>query len=64
MHANEIILHGHREPIVLLHGLYSSALEWQFIAKKFHEAGHTVIVPHLEGYSVGNACKMNKKTDF
>ena len=38
--------------VVLLHGLYSSALELQYVSKRLRAAGIAVYTPHLRGYSV------------
>lgn len=36
--------------MLLLHGLQSSPAELQPIAKRLHQAGYTVHVPHIQGY--------------
>ncbi len=41
-----------RHAVVLLHGLYSSALELQYVSKRLRAAGFAVYTPHLSGYSV------------
>ena len=38
--------------VLLLHGLYSSALELQYVGKRLRAAGFAVYTPNLPGYSV------------
>lgn len=52
MAAGSISLKGGERAVLLLHGLYSNALELHFLARRLHKAGHTVQVPHLPGYSL------------
>lgn len=46
----DILLIGHRPPVLLLHGLRGNPLEIQLLAQRLHRAGHTVSVPYLSGY--------------
>ena len=46
-------LKGGRHGVLLFHGLSSSPLELQFIARGLHRAGFTVKVPVMEGYTYG-----------
>ena len=46
-------LSGGPHGIVLFHGLSSSPLELQFIARGLQRAGHSVYVPVIEGYTNG-----------
>ncbi len=43
-------LKGGEHAVLLLHGLQSSPAELQPIAKRLHQAGYTVHVPHITGY--------------
>lgn len=45
-----ITLQGGEHAVLLLHGLQSSPAELQPIAKRLHQAGYTVHVPHIQGY--------------
>lgn len=45
-----ITLKGGEHAVLLLHGLQSSPAELQPIAKRLHQAGYTVHVPHIPGY--------------
>lgn len=45
-----ITLKGGEHAVLLLHGLQSSPAELQPIAKRLHQAGYTVHVPHIQGY--------------
>lgn len=45
-----ITLKGGEHAVLLLHGLQSSPAELQPIAKRLHQAGYTVHVPHIAGY--------------
>lgn len=45
-----ITLQGGEHAVLLLHGLQSSPAELQPIAKRLHQAGYTVHVPHIRGY--------------
>lgn len=45
-----ITLTGGEDAVLLLHGLQSSPAELQPIAKRLHQAGYTVHVPHIKGY--------------
>jgi carboxylesterase len=45
-----ITLTGGEHAVLLLHGLQSSPAELQPIAKRLHQAGYTVHVPHISGY--------------
>jgi carboxylesterase len=45
-----ITLKGGEHAVLLLHGLQSSPAELQPIAKRLHQAGYTVHVPHIKGY--------------
>jgi carboxylesterase len=38
--------------VVLLHGLYSSSLELQYVGRRLRAAGFAVYTPHIPGYSV------------
>lgn len=49
----ELHLRGGRHGILLFHGLSSSPLELQFIARGLHRADYTVKVPVLPGYTYG-----------
>ncbi len=53
--GRSIHLEGGRHGVLLFHGLSSSPLELQYIARGLHRAGHTVLVPALKGYTVGMA---------
>jgi len=46
-------LRGGPHGILLFHGLNSSPLEMQFVARGLHRAGFTVRVPTLDGYTHG-----------
>lgn len=46
-------LPGGRRGVLLFHGLTSTPLELQFLARGLHRAGHSVRVAVLEGYSHG-----------
>lgn len=46
-------LYGSKHAVLLFHGLSSSPLELQFLARGMHRAGYTVRVPVLEGYTHG-----------
>ncbi len=46
-------LDGGRHGVLLFHGLSSSPLELQFIARGIQRAGYTVRVPVIEGYTYG-----------
>ncbi len=50
-----LTLKGGQHAVLLLHGLYSNAMELQFLARRLQTAGYTVRVPHLSGYSVLSA---------
>ena len=41
---------GGEHAVLLLHGLQSSPAELQPLAKRLHQAGYTVHVPHIKGY--------------
>lgn len=43
-------LKGGEHAVLLLHGLQSSPAELQPLAKRLHQAGYTVHVPHIRGY--------------
>ena len=45
-----ITLAGGDQAVLLLHGLSSSPLEMQYLARSLHHAGFTVHVPHVPGY--------------
>lgn len=45
-----ITLKGGEHAVLLLHGLQSSPAELQPIARRLHQAGYTVHVPHIPGY--------------
>jgi carboxylesterase len=45
-----ITLKGGEHAVLLFHGLQSSPAELQPIAKRLHQAGYTVHVPHIRGY--------------
>jgi carboxylesterase len=49
----ELHLQGGRHGILLFHGLSSSPLELQFLARGLHRAGYTVKVPVMQGYTYG-----------
>lgn len=46
-------LPGGRHGVLLFHGLSSTPLELQFLARGLHRAGHTVRIAVIEGYSHG-----------
>lgn len=46
-------LPGGRSGVLLFHGLSSTPLELQFLARGLHRAGHTVRVAVIDGYSHG-----------
>lgn len=46
-------LPGGRSGVLLFHGLSSTPLELQFLARGLHRAGHTVRVAVIEGYTHG-----------
>lgn len=48
---NAITLESGDHAVLLLHGLQSSPAELQPIAKRLHQAGYTVHVPHITGYA-------------
>jgi carboxylesterase len=50
--AGGLVLEGGARAVFLIHGLYSSALELQYLARRLNEVGYSVYVPHLSGYSV------------
>jgi carboxylesterase len=50
-------LPGGRHGVLLFHGLSSTPLELQFLARGLHRAGHTVRVAVIEGYSHGLPAK-------
>jgi len=45
-----ITLQGGEHAVLLLHGLQSSPAELQPLARRLHQAGYTVHVPHIQGY--------------
>lgn len=45
-----ITLTGGTHAVLLIHGLQSSPVELQPLAKRLHQAGYTVHVPHIRGY--------------
>lgn len=45
-----ITLTGGERAVLLIHGLQSSPAELQPLAKRLHQAGYTVHVPHIRGY--------------
>lgn len=45
-----ITLVGGEHAVLLIHGLQSSPAELQPLAKRLHQAGYTVHVPHIAGY--------------
>lgn len=45
-----ITLIGGEHAVLLIHGLQSSPAELQPLAKRLHQAGYTVHVPHIPGY--------------
>jgi len=45
-----ITLIGGEHAVLLIHGLQSSPAELQPLAKRLHQAGYTVHVPHIAGY--------------
>ncbi len=47
---NPITLKGGEHAVLLLHGLQSSPAELQPLAKRLHQAGYSVHVPHIRGY--------------
>lgn len=53
MKKESILLEGGEHAILLLHGLSSTPLELRYLAKTVHQAGFTVYVPYIEGYSSG-----------
>jgi carboxylesterase len=44
------ILKGGKHAVLLLHGLQGSPTEMQPLARRLHQAGYSVYVPHLVGY--------------
>ena len=48
-----LVLKGGPHGVLLFHGLNSSPLEMQFVARGLHRAGYTVRVPILDGYTHG-----------
>lgn len=46
-------LQGGPQGVLLLHGLSSSPLELQYLARHIHKAGYTVRVPAMAGYTSG-----------
>ena len=50
--AGGLALKGGERAVFLLHGLYSSELELQYLARRLHAAGYSVYVPQLAGYTV------------
>ena len=50
-----LTLEGGQHAVLLLHGLYSNAMELQYLARRVQAAGFTVRVPHLPGYSALSA---------
>jgi carboxylesterase len=52
---NTLHLKGGRQGVLLFHGLSSSPLELQFLARGLQRTGYTVRVPVIEGYSHGLA---------
>lgn len=49
-----LILNGGRHGVLLFHGLSSSPLELQFVARGIQRAGYSVRVPVIEGYTFGH----------
>lgn len=47
---SSVILEGGDEAVLLIHGLSSSPLEMQYLARGLHKTGFTVHVPHVPGY--------------
>jgi carboxylesterase len=52
-HLKPLNLAGGRHGVMLFHGLSSSPLELQFVARGLHRAGYSVRVPVIEGYTYG-----------
>lgn len=52
-HPKPLHLSGGRHGVLLFHGLSSSPLELQFVARGLQRAGYTVRVPVLDGYTYG-----------
>ena len=48
-----LTLKGGRHGVLLFHGLSSSPLELQFVARGLHRAGYTVHAPVIPGYTYG-----------
>lgn len=47
---NPITLPGGKHAVLLIHGLQSSPVEMQPLAKRLNQSGYTVHVPHIRGY--------------
>lgn len=47
---NPITLAGGEHAVLLIHGLQSSPVEMQPLAKRLNQSGYTVHVPHIRGY--------------
>jgi carboxylesterase len=56
---NSQTLHGGERAVLLFHGLASSPLELQLLARGLNRAGYTVYLPHLSGY--GDDGRGNKR---
>ncbi len=56
-------LNGGRSGVLLFHGLSSTPLELQFLARGLQRAGHTVHVPIIEGYSFGVDAAQHRRVD-
>lgn len=52
--TESIFLEGGEHAVLLLHGLSSTPLELRYLAKALHQAGFTVLVPDMPGYSSGS----------
>lgn len=53
LHMRSLDLPGSRSGVLLFHSLSSGPRELQYLAHGLHRAGHTVQVPLLPGYSLG-----------
>jgi carboxylesterase len=52
--TNEIRMPGGRHAFLLLHGLYGTPQEMQYVGRKLNKAGYTVHIPYIQGCGVGD----------